>query len=131
MAVTLAAGAAACDDPGPTTPVVETPVVENVTETFSGNLNRNGAVTFPFAVSAAGSATAQITAIGPDNTVAVGLTMGTWNGVQCNAVISNDDAREFSSMTGTAGGAGTLCLRIHDVGRLSSNITFTLTVTHP
>jgi len=131
VAVTLAAGAVACDDPGPTAPVVETPVVENVTETFSGNLGRNGAVTFPFAVSAAGSATAQITAIGPVNTVAVGLTMGTWNGVQCAAVISNDDAREFSSMTGSAGGAGTLCLRIHDVGRLSSTITFTLTVTHP
>lgn len=131
LALTLAAGVAACDDPGPTAPVVEVPVVENVTETFSGNLGRNGAVTFPFAVSAAGAATASLAAVGPDNTVAVGLTMGTWNGVQCAAVISNDNALEFATITGSAGSAGTLCLRIHDVGRLSTTITFTLTVTHP
>lgn len=131
LALTLVAGAAACDDPGPTAPVIDIPVAETVTSTYSGTLARNGAITFPFAVSAAGVATASLTAVGPDNTVAVGLTMGTWNGVQCAAVISNDNALEFATITGSAGSAGTLCMRIHDVGRLSAPITFTIAVTHP
>lgn len=129
VAVALATGATACDDPGPTAPVPETPVVENVTETYTGILARNGAVTFPFAV-AAGSATATLTAILP-STASVGLSMGTWNGVSCAAVISNDNATEFTQLAGTAGQAGTLCLRIHDAGRLTAPATFTVAVVHP
>jgi hypothetical protein len=131
VAVALATGATACDDPGPTAPVVETPVVENITETYTGVLARNGAVTFPFAVSAAGTATATLTSVLPDSAVAVGLTMGTWNGVSCVAVISNDNATQFSQMVGSAGSSGTLCMRIHDVGRLSAPLTFTIAVVHP
>ena len=130
VAVALAAGATACDDPGPTAPVIDTPVVENITETYTGVLARNGAVTFPFAVSAAGTATATLTSVLP-NTIAVGLTMGTWNGVSCVAVISNDNATEFSQMVGSTGSSGTLCMRIHDVGRLSAPVTFTIAVVHP
>jgi hypothetical protein len=88
-------------------------------------------VTFPFAVSAAGAATASLAGILPDNTVALGFSMGTWNGTTCNTVISNDNAREFTQLVGSAGSAGALCLRIHDVGRLSNPVTFTLTVVHP
>lgn len=131
LAVALAAGAAACDDPGPTAPPPPTQTAENVTSTYSGTLARNGAITFPFSVSAAGTATAVLNAVGPDNTVAVGLTMGTWNGVQCAAVISNDNATEFAQIVGSAGSSGTLCLRIYDVGRLSAPITFTVAITHP
>lgn len=129
-AVALAAGAIACDDAGPTAPVTETPVTETVTETYSGTLNRNGAVTFPFAVGAAGTATATLAGLTP-NTVAVGFTMGTWNGVACASVIANDNATEFAQIVGSAGSAGNLCLRIHDVGRLSAPLTFTITVKHP
>ena len=130
VAVALATGATACDDPGPTAPVIDTPVVENITETYTGVLARNGAVTFPFAVSAAGTATATLTSVLP-NTIAVGLTMGTWNGVSCVAVISTGNATEFSQMVGSTGSSGTLCMRIHDVGRLSAPVTFTIAVVHP
>ena len=44
VAVALATASTACDDPGPTAPTPETPVVVNVTETYSGILARNGAV---------------------------------------------------------------------------------------
>ncbi len=129
--ILAALGAAACDDAGPTAPVTETPTVQNVTETFSGLLGRNGAAVFPFEVFTAGSVTAQVASVLPDNKVAVGFTMGTWNGTQCAAVISNDNAVEFSQIVGSAGSAGRLCLRIYDVGRLSNPLTFTITVTHP
>ncbi len=129
VAVSLAAASTACDDPGPTAPTPVTPVVVNVTETYSGILGRNGAVTFPFAVSA-GTATATLTTILP-STAAVGLSLGTWNGISCAAVISNDNATEFTQLVGTAGQNGTLCLRIHDVGRLTAPVTFTIAVVHP
>lgn len=130
VAVALATASTACDDPGPTAPTPETPVVENVTETYSGILARNGAVTFPFAVKA-GAATATLTGILPDNTIAVGLSMGTMTGGSCVAVISNDNAVEFTQVAGTAGLDGTLCLRIYDVGRLTAPVTFTVAVVHP
>ena len=129
VAVALATASTACDDPGPTAPTPETPVVVNVTETYSGILARNGAVTFPFAVSA-GTATANLTAIQP-STAAVGLSLGTWNGTSCAAVISNDNATQFTQLVGTAGQNGTLCLRVHDVGRLTAPVTFTIAVVHP
>lgn len=130
VAVALATASTACDDPGPTVPTPETPVVENVTETYSGILARNGAVTFPF-TAAAGVATATLTGILPDNTVAVGLSMGTWNGTGCVAVVSNDNALEFAQVSGTASQTATLCLRIHDNGRLTAPVTFTVAVVHP
>jgi hypothetical protein len=131
LAVALAAGVTACDDPGPTAPVPDVPVFATITSTYSGTLARNGAITFPFAVAGSGTATATLNAVGPDNTVSVGLTMGIWNGAQCVSVIANDNAREFAQISGAAGAAGTLCLRIYDVGRLSDPITFTIAITHP
>lgn len=129
VAVALATASIACDDPGPTAPTPVTPVVEYVTETYSGVLARNGAVTFPFVVSA-GNATATLTTLEP-STVALGLSLGTWNGISCAAVISNDNAGQFTQLVGTAGQGGTLCLRIHDVGRLTAPIKFTVAVVHP
>jgi len=131
LAVALVTGAAACDDPGPTAPVPVVPEVETVTSTYTGTLGRNGAITFPFRVEAAGTASASLTEVGPDNTIAIGMTMGTWNGVQCAAVISNDNALVNATVTGSAGSAGSLCLRVHDVGRLSTPITFTIRIVHP
>ncbi len=131
LALALVTSVAACDDPGPTAPIPEVPVVETVTSTYTGILSRNGAITFPFRVESAGTATASLTEVGPDNTIALGLTMGTWNGLQCAAVISNDNALENATITGSAGSAGSLCLRVHDVGRLSTPITFTIRIVHP
>ena len=127
----VAATAVACDDPGPTTPTDPTPEVVTFTETFSGTLNRNGAITFPFFAAAAGSATASLADIGPDNTIALGFAMGTWNGQSCHLVISNDNALVFTTLTGSIGSGGQLCLRIADVGRIATTATFTLTVIHP
>lgn len=129
-ALAVAAATAACDDPGPTTPTDPTPVAVNFTETFSGTLARNGAITFPF-TAAAGTATATLAAVGPDNTIPLGFAMGTWNGQSCHQVISNDNATEFTTITGSVGTSGSLCLRVSDIGRIATTATFTLTVVHP
>lgn len=130
-ALAVAAATVACDDPGPTAPTPPTTVTATFTETFSGTLPRNGAVTFPFTVLAAGSATATLAAVGPDRTIPLGFAMGTWNGQSCHLVISNDNALEFTTITGSVGSSGTLCLRVSDIGRVATTATFTLTVVHP
>lgn len=127
----LAATAVACDDAGPTAPTDNTTEATNFTETFTGNLGRNGAVTFPFTASTKGTATATLVSIQPDNTVPLGFAMGTWNGTACQSIISNDNAIEFTQIIGSVGSAGALCLRVYDIGRVTTTTKFTVTVVHP
>jgi hypothetical protein len=130
-AVLLVFSSMACDDAGPTTPDDSGDVAPTFTETFSGSLNPNGAITFPFTALAKGSATATLSSILPDNTVLLGFAMGTWFGNNCTAVISKDNAFEFSTITGSIGSAGALCLRVYDANGLGSTVKFTVTVVHP
>lgn len=68
IVVALAAVAgAACSKSSSSTPTTPTPSA--TTETFSGSLPINGALTFPFVVTQAGSANATITALDPDVTI--------------------------------------------------------------
>lgn len=127
--LTLAATAAACDDPGPVAPTPTTATPVSFTETFTGTLARNGAVTFPFEALAAGTATATMAGLVP-RIEPIGFAMGTWNGLGCQTVISNDSAFEFATLTGTVGGPGRLCLRVYDVGGVTTPVKFTVSVTH-
>ena len=127
----LASGMAACggDDPpatqtGPTTPT-------NVTVAFTGTLNRNGANTHPFTTDG-GTVTAIISALSPDSTAILGLTLGTWNGVTCQTIIANDRATLGSPVIGTASGSGNLCVRIFDAtGELAGPTSYEVQVAHP
>ncbi len=60
--------AVACSKSSSSTPTTPTPSA--TTETFTGSLPVNGALTFPFVVTQAGSANATITALDPDATIA-------------------------------------------------------------
>ena len=62
----------------------------SVTEQFSGDLNPNGGRTHSFTVQQAGTVAARLTALSPDNTLTVGLSLGTWNGQACQIIIRND-----------------------------------------
>ena len=122
--------AAGCDNDvengtPPTTPA------PTITESFTGNININGAATHTFTVSATGTVTATLTQVTPDNTVVTGFSLGTWNGSSCQAVISKDDSIQGNVLTGSVGGAGLLCARIYDVGKLSDTIGYTVTIVHP
>src|SRR5512134_3835573 len=82
----LALFGAACDN-GEDGITVPTPNL--VTETFTGTVTLNGAVSHGFTVLTAGTTVAEITAIDPAGSF-VGFQMGTWSGVVCTAVLSND-----------------------------------------
>jgi len=129
LAMILALGAAACGSDLPSTPTPTTPVT--VTDTFAGTLNRNGAASYSFTTASSGSVTAALTALAPDSTLIVGLSLGTWNGFACQIVLANDKATQTSTVIGTASAAGSLCVRVYDVGNVSDPTTYEIQVTHP
>ena len=112
----------------PTTP---DPVI--VTETFTGDLTINGATTHNVFTSATGAVSATITSLGDEPPAKVGFSMGTLGSTGvCTAVMTNDSAVVTSSLVGTVSTlAGSLCVRIYDVGSLTGTVPYTFTVTHP
>ena len=117
----------ACDNGD--TPTVPTPVI--VTETFTGTVELNGAVSHGFNVSTGGPTVAEITALDPSGAF-IGFEMGTWSGVVCTAVLSNDAGTVASVLRANTQSAASLCVRMHDPnGTLTANaVTYTVTVKH-
>lgn len=115
------------------TPTTPTETVTTVTDTFTGTLTRNGATSHPFPVvsTAGGDVTASLKALSPDGAAVVGMSLGTWNGTACQAVLSNDRATVASALLGRATSAGTLCVRIFDVGTLTEPQDYEVEVVHP
>ena len=123
----LAVGCGKDQTTTPTTPTTPT----TVTETFSGTVTKNGAVTHTFTSGAAGTVQATLTSLGPDASVPIGLSLGTWNGATCAIVLANDKAIQTSSVIGNVSAVGGLCVRLYDVGNLSDAATYEVIVTHP
>jgi len=120
-------GIAACDSSDtPTTPTTPAPAI---TETFTGTIATNGAISTPFTTTAAGPVSATLTSVTP--AVNMGLTLGTWNGTACQAVISNDNAAPAAVVTGSVTSVSSLCVRVHDVGFVVEPVAYVVTVVHP
>ena len=120
--------ATACGSNTPTTPSGPAPL--SVTETFTDTLTVNGAKTQPFTASRAGTVTATIIALSPDESITFGLSLGTWNGSACQVIIANDNALLNTTVTGTAQATGNFCARVYDVGKMTAPTDYTLQVTH-
>ena len=129
----LTALVAACDDEN--TPTTPTPTPDPVTRTFSGTVARNGAATHDFAVSGGGQVRATLQQIGPDSGLVAGFALGNWNATasSCSVVLSNDAATTGAVLQGTVTAAGTLCVRIFDVGNIPAGTPapYTVQVVHP
>ena len=122
---------AACDDNTVTTTTPITPPAPPSTDTFSGTINPNGAATHTFATARSGAVTVTLNALRPDNTLTVGLSLGTWNGESCQTVIARDAAVVGNSIVGTASASGNLCIRVYDVGKLAASTSYDVQVVHP
>jgi hypothetical protein len=132
-ALTLVLSLVACDsgnDPG--IPTAPTPPV-NVTETFSGSVNQNGAVTHTFNSMASGSLSATLSVLGPDSTQVIGMSLGTLSGTTCTTVLSNDRSTQGTVIIGGVSSLAQLCVRAYDIGTITAAEPFTyeITVVHP
>ena len=137
LLLALVTGVAGCNDNNnnittPTTPTTTTNQ-STTTETFSGTLNMNGAVTYPFTAGTAGTITATLTTVSPDATVAIGLSLGSWTGSSCQISIANDAATQTAIVTGTVTASAALCARVYDTGKVTAAqpVSFTVTIAHP
>ncbi len=135
LAMLLAVAGVACDSGSvglPSAPTVPT----MVTETFTGTVGQNGAVTFNFTSMTAGQVTARITNLS-DLTIPMGLSLGEWNSFACEIKISNDTALVGTAIVGNVSGPGILCLRFYDSGKVPDpnpdpvKVTFEVVVVHP
>jgi hypothetical protein len=129
-AVAVAAILAGCNSEDPfELPTNPTPPTQ-ITETFSGNVTRNGAVTHQFATQASGRVTATLTGFSADEGTKIGLALGTFNGASCQVVIAKDDATLATAVVGEASAAGLLCVRIYDVGNLTQAADYEIQLQH-
>jgi hypothetical protein len=123
--------AAACGSDTPTTPTTPTP--DPVTDNFAGTLTVNGATTYAFNVNAQGPVYAALNSLS-DASAIVGLSLGIYNTASgtctTTSTHSNDQAVQGATLTGSATGVGTLCVRIYDVGRLGGAVDYSIAVTH-
>lgn len=115
------------DDPidTPTTPTTPT----QITESFSGTLNVNGARTHNFTVERAGQVSAQLKTLS-DQAATLGISLGTWNGQSCAIIISNTNAVLNTTVIGTASSLGQFCVWLNDVGKLTAGIDYSVEVVH-
>ena len=130
LVLSMAAVAVGCSGEIDNIPTTPDPVI--VTETFSGTLTVNGAVTHNVFTGATGTVSATLTSLGDNPPEKVGFSMGTLAGATCAVVLHNDAAVVTSNIVGTLTSlAGSICVRIHDVGALTAPVSYTFTVTHP
>jgi hypothetical protein len=131
VAVTLGLVSAGCDNV-PSTPTAPDLTPDVVTETFAGTIGPNGAQTFTFSTGSSGFLTANLRVFAPETDLTVGLAIGTFNGITCQSIITNDTAVQGQSVAGNASAAGTLCVRISDTRTtLTQTNAFEIVVIHP
>jgi hypothetical protein len=136
LLLVMMASVAGCNDNNnntPTTPTTPTtPSTPSTTETFTGTLQKNGGITFPFTATSAGSVAITLTSVAPDSSLQIGLSLGTWTGTACQIVIANDAAAQSAIVTGTITAAASLCARVYDPSsKVDTPVDFTVTVVHP
>jgi hypothetical protein len=115
------------------------PTPFQTTETFNGTLQKNGAQSHSFTISASGTVTVTLTKLADSvdsNLPApnVGISLGSWDGTACavQTGIFTDNASQGAQINGSVTGAGVLCTRIYDPNsNLNNPLSYTITVVHP
>ena len=130
LAASLLVTMAGCDSGNPTTPINPGPL-PTVTDTFTGTLTINGAMTYTFTSLGAGSLQATLKTVSPDSSIPIGFSVGVWNGTTCQITLANDNAFQGTVILGNINGSGVLCTRVHDVGKLADSASFEISVVHP
>jgi hypothetical protein len=108
-----------------------TPSPTSFTDSWSGSLAKGQAFTYPFTAQQAGTVSASYTSVGTDNSIPLGLAIGTWNGTACDLTLLNDSVTVGLVVSGSVSAAANLCVRVYDVGYVINPLTFVVQVVHP
>ena len=129
LALVLAFAAAGCSSDVATSPT-DTTTPTTITDDFAGTIGVNGAATHTFTVNQAGSVTATLVSVSPDDTIRVGFSLGTWNGASCQTVLSRDAAVAGNAIIGATTSGGVLCVRVYDIGQIVGPTDYQITAVH-
>jgi hypothetical protein len=122
--------AAGCDDATTaTSPTVTSPV----TELFSGQFIPGGSAARAFTAASAGTVSITLSQLGPQTGLVVGLGIGIpqANGSGCLMTQVVEAGASTSAQLTVQVDAGTYCVRLHDLGTLTSQVAFTVTIVRP
>jgi hypothetical protein len=129
--LTLALLLSACgSDNNPTTPGNGGSSGERSTETFNGTLAPRSGSWHTFTVTAAGSIDVTLTTLTAPANTAVGVGIGTTPTNGCDVQAWNNASVQGTLITAPIN-AGTFCVMVYDVGNLTGDVTYTVTVIHP
>jgi hypothetical protein len=119
------------------TSTTTTPSAPTITEpAFAGTLSVGQTKVFLFNVNQVGPLTVTLTAAGPPPTIAIGLSLGTptfsTTGTTCSPITPTVSAQGSTTpqVSGTTSATGAYCLAVLDLGNLTADITFSVTVAH-
>lgn len=131
LAFAAVSGACGGSTPAATTPTVLAPVT---TETFSGTVDPLGSASHTFVISQLGEVDVTLTAAGPPSTIFMGLGIGAPSATDgscalfTNGVV-NTQGSATPQLVGTAS-AGSLCVKVFDIGNQTAPVSYTITVAH-
>jgi hypothetical protein len=125
----LAIAAASCS----TLEVPTAPEAGPFTDVFASQLGVRGSATRSFTVREPGAVSATLTSVGPPATLEVGLGVGIPNGsgAGCNLTKSVVTTAGSSPQLTIDADGGAYCVRVFDVGNLTGDVTFSVSVLHP
>lgn len=109
------------------------PLAEPVTETFENQFGVLGSSTRTFVVSETGTVSVTLTAAGPPAGVALGVGVGIprATGGGCSLSRSVTTAAASAPQLSVTAEPGTYCVQVFDVGTLTGDVGFTVSVRHP
>jgi hypothetical protein len=109
------------------------PAAGPFTEVFTSQLGVRGTATRSFTVNEPGTVSLTLTSIGPPATLAVGVGVGipNGNGAGCNLTQSVVAGASSSPQITITADGGAYCVRVFDVGNLTGDVTFSVSVLHP
>jgi hypothetical protein len=131
IALLIAPLTAACDN-GPAAPTATTAaivVVSPVTETFATQLAVGGSSSRTFTAAKSGTATVTLTSLG--STLKVGLGIGIPDAVGGACLFTKSIETAAGGQLAASVDPGVYCVRVYDLGTLTSTINFTVTIVRP
>ncbi len=102
-----------------------------VTESLGGVLSSAASAWHIFNTSGSGDVTVTLVSLSPLSSITVGVGIGIASGSTCNVQYTSEVFKVGTTWTTSLGAKGAYCVMIYDIGQVSQNVNYTLSVTHP
>jgi hypothetical protein len=102
-----------------------------VTESLGGVLSSASSSWHIFNTSGPGDVTITLVSLSPLSAITVGIGIGIASGSTCNLQYKSEVFKADTTWTTSLGAKGAYCVAIYDIGQVSKDVTYKLSVMHP